>query len=52
MEEKMAPAAEKAYRNQFDNAYIIASVKSGSVVVERLYIGSETIEDYLKKNKY
>ena len=53
MNEKQAPKAEQAYwrnsRRTNQAAYITVRVKSGSAVLENLYIGDEKVEDYIKQ---
>ena len=53
MNEKQAPRAEQAYwqnsRRTNQNAHVTVRVKSGSAVLESLYIGDKKIEDYLKQ---
>jgi uncharacterized membrane-anchored protein len=53
MNEKDAPAAEAAYRKHSrrkeHDAYITVRVKSGFAVLEHLYVGDMTMEDFLKK---
>lgn len=55
MEEKLAPAAEKAYREHnirgTQDAYITVRVKSGYAVVENLYIAGKPILEFLKEQK-
>jgi uncharacterized membrane-anchored protein len=53
MNEKQAPKAEQAYwqhsRRTSQTAYITVRVKSGSAVLENLYIGDKKVEDYIKQ---
>jgi len=51
MEEKLAPKAEAAYRNETKDAYIKVRVKNGNAVIEGLYIDNMRIEDFVKQNK-
>ena len=55
MEEKLAPAAEKAYREHNirgkQDAYITVRIKSGDAVVENLYIAGKPILEFLKEQK-
>jgi hypothetical protein len=53
MEEKIAPKAENAYRENVNqnNTYIKTKVKNGSIVIEGLYINDMRIEDYVKQDK-
>jgi uncharacterized membrane-anchored protein len=53
MNEKCAPEAEKAYwdnsRRTNQNAYVTVRVRNGSAVLEGLYIGDKTIEEFIRK---
>jgi len=55
MEEKAAPAAEKAYREHTrrgkQDAYILVRVRDGFAVIEALYVGDRRIEDVVKGSK-
>ncbi|MEK7274464.1 MAG: GDYXXLXY domain-containing protein [Candidatus Desantisbacteria bacterium] len=55
MEEKIAPAAETAYRKHsrkdVQDAYVTVRVKSGFAVLEKLYVGEKTIEEYIKDQR-
>jgi uncharacterized membrane-anchored protein len=52
VEEKTAPAAEKAYRvasaRQKRNAYALVRVKDGYGVIEDLFIGGKPIKEFLR----
>ncbi|MDD5136646.1 MAG: hypothetical protein PHN63_04800, partial [Candidatus Omnitrophica bacterium] len=53
MEEKAAPAAERAYRQSAQrdtqDAYIIVRIKDGFAIIENLYVGGQKIEDAVRK---
>ena len=53
MEEKKAPAAEKAYRNNSNrknrNCYVTVRVRGGNAVLEELFIDGKPVREYLKK---
>jgi uncharacterized membrane-anchored protein len=55
MEEKAAPLAEKIYREHNrrgkQDAYVMARIKDGFVVIESLYVGGKRIEEVLKNIK-
>ncbi|NQS99856.1 MAG: GDYXXLXY domain-containing protein [Candidatus Omnitrophica bacterium] len=55
MEEKAAPAAEKAYRehsrNKSKDAYVTVRIKSGFAVLEELYVGGKPISEFIKQNQ-
>lgn len=56
MEEKLAPLAETAYRKNSNakdsKVYITVRILAGSTVLERLYIGDKTVEDFLKEAQH
>lgn len=52
MNELDAPAAEIAYREQSrteDGAHVVIRVKDGEGIIEGLYFGDETVEDFLRR---
>lgn len=50
MQEDLAPAAEKAYReNAGKECVVLVRIKDGYGVLEELYIGDKKIYDYLKE---
>lgn len=54
MEEKLAPAAEKAYlehaRDNVGDAYVTVRILNGLAVIEKLYIKDMPMEEYLRKS--
>ena len=49
MREDLAPLAEKAYqKNAGKDGKVTVRVKNGLAVIEQVYIGDQTIEDYLR----
>ncbi len=52
VEEKIAPAAEKAYvensRRDKQNAYVTVRVRDGDAALEQLYIDNQPLRDYLR----
>lgn len=55
MEEKIAPAAERAYRKHSRadkvDAYVTVRVKNGYGVIEELYIAGKPIREYLREER-
>lgn len=55
MEEKAAPAAERAYRKHSrrdsKDAYVTVRIKSGFAVLEELYVGGKPILEFIKENR-
>ena len=53
MEEKSAPAAERAYRKYSrrdkQDAYVLVRIKDGFAVIESLYVAGQKIEELVKK---
>jgi len=49
MQEKLAPAAERAYLNERDKVYAVIRVKNLDCIIEGLYVGGERIEDYVAR---
>ncbi len=53
MEEKSAPAAERAYREYSrgdkQDAYVLVRIKDGFAVIEGLYVGGQRIEEMVKR---
>lgn len=54
LEEKIAPAAERAYatnsRGEKQNAYATIRVRAGDAAIEQLYIGDLPLAEYLRRN--
>ncbi|MCX8038472.1 MAG: GDYXXLXY domain-containing protein [Candidatus Sumerlaeia bacterium] len=55
MNEKAAPQAERAYwehsRIDRQNAYVTVRVRNGLAVIEGLYIGDKSIEDFVREQQ-
>jgi uncharacterized membrane-anchored protein len=55
MEEKAAPAAERAYREHSredsKDAYVTVRIESGFAVLEELYVGGKPILEFIKENQ-
>ncbi|MEA4901346.1 GDYXXLXY domain-containing protein [Desulfitobacterium sp.] len=55
MPENQAIEAEKVlntrFINRIDDVYITVRIHNGKAVMERVYIGGKTIEDYLEENR-
>ncbi|WP_010243995.1 GDYXXLXY domain-containing protein [Acetivibrio cellulolyticus] len=54
MPENDAPAAEKLYNektsgNSIKDVYVVVKIHKGTAVLDKLYIGNKTIEEYLKQ---
>ena len=53
MEEKVAPAAERIYRQHAQrdkqDAYVVVRIKDGFAVVENLFVGGQRIEDAVRQ---
>ena len=52
MQEELAPEAESAYRkNAGKEATVSVRIKNGYGVIEQLYIGNQTIDEYLRSEE-
>jgi len=53
MNEKKAPEAERLYRRSSrsdrQEAYVLVRVLNGNALIEGLYVGNKSIEDYFSK---